>query len=80
MANTEPTTPQAETLGHIRDFINAKGYSPTIAELAKLAGVRGNAIQLRLEGLEQKSLITRTARISRSIRPTEPTKSTESRA
>ncbi|MWV17523.1 hypothetical protein F3I16_15890 [Pseudomonas sp. L-22-4S-12] len=69
MANTEPTTPQAETLGHIRDFINTKGYSPTIAELAKLAGIRGFAMQNRIEGLERKKLITRTARIARSIRP-----------
>ena len=69
MTTTVPTAAQAETLDHIRAFIDDKGYSPTIAELAKLAGVRGNAIQLRIDGLEQKGLITRTARIARSIRP-----------
>ncbi|MOA63400.1 LexA repressor [compost metagenome] len=64
-----PSPMQAETLQHIRQFIDEKGYSPTVAELAELAGGHCNAVQGRIDALEHKGLIKRTARISRSIRP-----------
>lgn len=47
---------QAETLGHIRTFIAEKGYSPTVAELAALAGVNTNALHERLMALKKKGL------------------------
>ncbi|MCY1360375.1 LexA repressor [compost metagenome] len=70
MANLNPSPMQAETLQHIRSFIEEKGYSPTVDELAGLAGVHCNAVQGRIDALEHKGLITRAKRISRSIRPT----------
>lgn len=69
MARLTPSDKQAETLQHIRQFIQEKGYSPTVAELAKLASVNENAVQDRINALQRKGLITRVARISRSIRP-----------
>ncbi|WP_315807808.1 hypothetical protein [Pseudomonas sp. C9-3] len=60
---------QAETLGHIRTFIADKGYSPTVAELAALAGVNPNAVHERLMALKKKGLIHHTPEISRSVRP-----------
>jgi len=64
-----PTQPQAETLGHIRAYIAEKGYSPSVADLAKLAGVRSFAMQDRLAALERKGLIARAPGVARSIRP-----------
>ncbi|MCY1447112.1 LexA repressor [compost metagenome] len=64
-----PSPKQEETLQHIRSYIAEKGYSPTVAELAKLASVNENAVQDRINALDRKGLITRTERTSRSIRP-----------
>lgn len=69
MTEVNPTGPQGETLRHICDFIAKNGYSPTVVELAAMAEVTGNAIQERINALVKKRLITRTPRISRSIRP-----------
>jgi SOS-response transcriptional repressor LexA len=69
MARLKPSPKQAETLQHIRDFIANKGYSPTVAELSKLAGVNENAVQDRINALQRNGLITRTAGASRTIRP-----------
>jgi len=66
--NTTPTPKQAETLEHIRNFISDKGYSPTVSELAAIAGIRGNAVQDRLDALERKGLVTRTPGAMRTIR------------
>lgn len=68
---TEPTAKQSETLSHIKGYIAKHGYSPTVAELATLAGIHDNALQVRLQGLQRKRLITRTPSTPRSIRPTE---------
>lgn len=65
-----PTHLQSETLGHIRTYIAEKGYSPSVVDLAKLAGVRPFAIQDRLNALERKGLIARAPGVARSIRPT----------
>lgn len=67
--SSQPTPKQAETLGHIRGFIEANGYSPTVIELAAIAGIRGNAVQGRIDALLRKSLITRTTGAARTIRP-----------
>jgi repressor LexA len=69
MARLTPSPKQAETLQHIRSYIKEKGYSPTVAELAKLASVNENAVQDRINALDRKGLITRTAGIGRTIRP-----------
>jgi len=69
MTKTKPITPiETETLSLIRAFIEKHGYSPTIAELAKAAGVYGNAMGERVTRLLLKGAITKTPRIARSIR------------
>lgn len=69
MARLTASPKQAETLQHIRDFIAEKGYSPTVAELANLAGINENAVQDRINALDRKGLIKRAAGIARTIRP-----------
>ncbi|MFG5864439.1 LexA family protein [Metapseudomonas sp. CR1201] len=69
MARLTPSPKQAETLQHIRSYIKEKGYSPTVAELAKLASVNENAVQDRINALDRKGLITRTCGAGRTIRP-----------
>lgn len=69
--NSKASPPQLETLDHIRQYVAAHGYSPTIAELAVSADVTHNCIALRLGGLVKFGLITKTPGIARSIRPTE---------
>lgn len=66
----QPTAKQLETLQAIRDFIAQHGYSPSIQELADGAQILPNAMQCRIDSMERRGLITRTPRISRSIRPT----------
>lgn len=68
--NKKASAPQLETLGHIRQFIEVHGYSPTIAELAVTAGVAQNSIAMRMGALVKFGLITKTPGIARSIRPT----------
>jgi repressor LexA len=69
MTLSSPITPtDAETLRLIRVYIEKHGYSPTIAELAKTAGVYGNAMAERVTRLLLKGAITKTPRIARSIR------------
>lgn len=69
MARLTPSPKQADTLQHIRSFIEEKGFSPTVAELAELAGVNDNAVQCRIDALQRKGLITRVTGASRTIRP-----------
>jgi SOS-response transcriptional repressor LexA len=64
------TPAEAETLVLIRTFISKNGYSPTIAELAKAAGIYGNAMGERISRPLIKGAITKTPRIARSIRLT----------
>ncbi|MDT4832799.1 LexA repressor [compost metagenome] len=69
MARLTPSPKQAETLQHIRQFIAEKGYSPTVAELAEMAGINCNAAQDRITILDRKGLITKAAGAGRTIRP-----------
>lgn len=70
MPLSNPITPaETETLDYIRSFIEKNGYSPTVAEMAAAAGVRGNAITERVARLLLKGAITKTPRIARSVRP-----------
>ena len=59
---------QDETLEHIRAFLAVKGYAPTVAELAAVAGVNQFAVQQRLDTLVTKGHIKRDAKVARSIR------------
>lgn len=67
-ASKKPSKPQLETLEHIRQYIAKHGYSPTLADLAELAGVRQNCIAERLGALVKLKLITKTPGIARSVR------------
>lgn len=71
-ASKKPTKPQFETLEHIRQYVAEHGYSPTLADLAKLASVRQNCIAQSLGALVKFKLITKTPGIPRSIRPAHP--------
>ena len=68
-ASKKPTKQQLETLEHIRQYIAAHGYSPTLAELAASAAVRPNCVAERLGALMKFGLITKTPGIARSVRP-----------
>ena len=68
-ASKKPTKVQLENLNHIKKYIEAHQYSPTIAELATAGGVTPNCIAERLGALAKLKLITKTPGIARSIRP-----------
>jgi repressor LexA len=63
------TAPQASTLAHIRDYIKTHGYSPSVADLAALAGVNQNAMGQRLAAMLKKGAIIKTPGVARTIRP-----------
>lgn len=65
----KPSKVQLETLKHIKEYIEAHQYSPTVAELAAAAGVTPNCVAERLGALVKLKLITKTPGIPRSIRP-----------
>ena len=66
------TQRQTEYLRAIIEFIDSKGYSPSLEEISKSMGVElGNPVQKMLENLIKKELITRTPRIARSLQVTE---------
>lgn len=68
-ASKKPSKVQLETLKHIKEYIEAHQYSPTVAELADAAGVTPNCIAGRLCALVKVKLVTETPGIARSIRP-----------
>jgi len=68
-ASKKPTKVQLETLEHIKEYIEAHQYSPTIAELAATAGVTPNCVTERLGALVKLRLVTKIPGIARSIRP-----------
>jgi repressor LexA len=72
MSGSRGATPtQSITLAHIRQFVSQNGYSPSVAELASMAGVRPNAVADRLKALLRKGLITHRPGAMRSILPVE---------
>jgi SOS-response transcriptional repressor LexA len=70
-SSKKPSKVQLETLKHIKDYIEAHQYSPTVAELAASAGVTPNCVTERLGALVKLKLITKKPGIARSIRPVE---------
>ena len=61
------TTIQKDTLILIHSFITDNGYPPSIQEMATILGLACNAVQGRVEGLEEKGYITKKPRLARSI-------------
>lgn len=63
------TDRQGEVLAAIKRLTGAKGYAPTIRELATDLGITStNGVEAHLVELERKGLITRTAGVARSLK------------
>jgi len=72
MSDENLTPRQAQILQLIRDAIEAAGYPPTRAEIARQLGFRSaNAAEDHLRALERKGMITIEAGAARGIRLTE---------
>ena len=72
MSDENLTPRQAQILQLIRDAIEAVGYPPTRAEIARQLGFRSaNAAEDHLRALERKGMITIEAGAARGIRLTE---------
>jgi repressor LexA len=77
-ANTEGarrptlTARQREVFDYLRERIVARGYGPTIREIAEQFGIASpNGVMCHLKALEKKGLISREAFMSRAIQLTE---------
>ncbi|MEO8630999.1 MAG: transcriptional repressor LexA [Betaproteobacteria bacterium] len=69
MPNEELTTRQAEVLQMIADFLQATGFPPTRAEIARKLGFRSpNAAEDHLRALERKGYIEMLPGASRGLR------------
>ena len=63
------TTRQLGVLAFIIDYLDDKGYTPSMRDIAdSLGGVSTNAVEGHLKSLEKKGYIARTPRIARSLR------------
>ena len=64
-----PSPGQQKTLDDIKAFIAQNGFSPTVAELAKIAGIANNAACQRIDALVKKGCLSRRPGASRSLVP-----------
>lgn len=63
------TDRQADIYQFICDTLKKNTYSPTVREIGEEFGIRSpNGVVAHLRALERKGMITRQARMSRSIR------------
>jgi repressor LexA len=63
------TSRQLGVLAFIIDYLDDKGYTPSMRDIAdNLGGVSTNAVEGHLKSLEKKGYIARTPRIARSLR------------
>jgi len=58
---------KAELLKEIRSFVKAKGYAPTVRELAESLGVGHSSVQKALVDLIEDGKINKTPGIARGI-------------
>ncbi len=66
------TARQREIFEFLREKIVARGYGPTVREIAQHFGIQSpNGVTCHLKALEKKGLISREAYISRAIQLTE---------
>ena len=66
------TARQREIFEYLREMIIARGYGPTVREIALRFGIQSpNGVTCHLKALEKKGLITREAYMSRAIQLTE---------
>ncbi|MFO1040804.1 MAG: transcriptional repressor LexA [Planctomycetaceae bacterium] len=67
------TPRQREIFEYLREVIVARGYGPTVREIAQHFGIASpNGVTCHLKALEKKGLISREAYMSRAIQLTEP--------
>lgn len=64
-----PTPTQLETLDDIKAFLAKNGFSPTVMELAHMAGITNNAVGQRIDALVRKGCLNRRPGASRSLVP-----------
>lgn len=64
-----PSPGQQKTLDDIKAFIAQHGFSPSVAELAEMAGIANNAVAQRIDALVRKGCISRRPGASRSLMP-----------
>ena len=65
------TERQQQILNAITGYINEKGYSPTIRELADMVGIKSSStLHGHLQRLEKKGYITKERGKPRTIVPT----------
>jgi len=65
------TERQQQILNAITSFINEKGYSPTVRELADMVGIKSSSTLYRhLQKLAKKGYITKERGKPRTIVPT----------
>lgn len=63
------TDKQFEVLIYIKEFINRRGFSPTVREIAKLINVSSPAtVHTHLKNLVKKGYISYQSKSSRTIR------------
>lgn len=66
------TARQREIFEYLREMIVARGYGPTVREIAQHFGIQSpNGVTCHLKALEKKGLITREAYMSRAIQLTD---------
>jgi len=64
---------QAKILGFIREFMQDRGFPPTIREIGEKVGISSTSVvNYNLDQLEKKKLIQRDRRVSRGLRLIEP--------
>lgn len=66
------TNRQREVLNHIKQFIEANGYPPTVKEIGTMIGVKSNnAVNDHLKCLERAGAIVRDNHVARGMRVTD---------
>ena len=63
----EITEPQRNTLSEISDFLTAKGYPPSIKELAEILGISQMSVHAQVEQLIRKGYLKREPGKARGI-------------
>lgn len=59
---------QQATVDFIRDYTEEKGYAPSQSDIAQWFGITQQAAGQRIERLDRKGFVRRTAGVRRSVR------------
>lgn len=66
------TPRQRDVVACIRRYVDAHGYPPATAEIARDLSITGNAVYGHLTAIERKGFLLRAAGIARGIRLLDP--------